>query len=248
MMDMFQNRKAIITGASRGIGKAIAFNLAENGCDLFLISRTKSDLNKVKNQILSNYKVNVFCHELDITNFESVKKNFKEIIDKENKIDILINNAGITQDNIMARMAIDEWNNVIQTNLTGYFNCCKHIIRHMIKNKYGRIINISSIIGLHGNAGQTNYSASKAGLVGLTKSLSKEVGSRNITVNSVAPGFIKTDMTENLDDLNKNKFLDDISLKRFGEAKDVAYLVNFLASDKASYITGQTINIDGGIY
>jgi 3-oxoacyl-[acyl-carrier protein] reductase len=118
----------------------------------------------------------------------------------------------------------------------------------MIKNKYGRIINISSIIGSHGNIGQTNYSASKAGLVGLTKSLSKEVGSRNITVNSVAPGFIKTDMTENLDNLNKNKFLEDISLKRFGEAKDVAHLVNFLASDKASYITGQTINIDGGIY
>ena len=247
-MNMFQNRKAIITGASKGIGKAIAFNLAKNGCDLLLISRTKSDLEKVKNEILNNHKVHIACYELDISNFESVKKNLKKIIDKEFTIDILINNAGITQDNIIARMTIDEWNKVIQTNLTGYFNCCRHIIRHMIKNKYGRIINISSIIGSNGNIGQINYSASKAGLVGLTKSLSKEVGSRNITVNSVAPGFIKTDMTQDLHDSNKDKFLKDISLKRFGEVEDVAHLVSFLASDKASYITGQTINIDGGIY
>ena len=246
-MNLFQNKKAIITGASRGIGKAIAFNLAENGCDLFLVSRTKSDLEKVKNEILNNYKVNIFCYELDITNFESVKEVFKKIIVEAGTIDILINNAGITQDNIIARMTIDQWDRVIQTNLTGYFNCCKHIIRYMIKNKYGRIINISSIIGLNGNIGQINYSAAKAGLLGLTKSLSKEVGSRNITVNSVAPGFIKTDMTQGLDNLNKNKFLEDIALKRFGETEDVAHLVTFLASNKASYITGQTINIDGGI-
>ena len=246
-MNLFQNKKAIITGASRGIGKAIAFNLAENGCDLFLVSRTKSDLEKVKNEILNNYKVNIFCYELDITNFESVKEVFKKIIAEADTIDILINNAGITQDNIIARMTIDQWNRVIQTNLTGCFNCCKHIIRYMIKNKYGRIINISSIIGLNGNIGQINYSAAKAGLLGLTKSLSKEVGSRNITVNSIAPGFIKTDMTQGLDNSNKDKFLEDIALKRFGETEDVAHLVTFLASNKASYITGQTINIDGGI-
>lgn len=246
-MNLFQNKKAIITGASRGIGKAIAFNLAENGCDLFLVSRTKSDLEKVRNEILNDYKVNIFCYELDITNFESVKEVFKKIIVEADTIDILINNAGITQDNIIARMTIDQWDRVIQTNLTGYFNCCKHIIRYMIKNKYGRIINISSIIGLNGNIGQINYSAAKAGLLGLTKSLSKEVGSRNITVNSVAPGFIKTDMTQGLDNSNKDKFLEDIALKRFGETEDVAHLVTFLASNKASYITGQTINIDGGI-
>ena len=246
-MNLFQNKKAIITGASRGIGKAIAFNLAENGCDLFLVSRTKSDLEKVRNEILNDYKVNIFCYELDITNFESVKEVFKKIIVEADTIDILINNAGITQDNIIARMTIDQWDRVIQTNLTGYFNCCKHIIRYMIKNKYGRIINISSIIGLNGNIGQINYSAAKAGLLGLTKSLSKEVGSRNITVNSVAPGFIKTAMTQGLDNLNKDKFLEDIALKRFGETEDVAHLVTFLASNKASYITGQTINIDGGI-
>jgi len=246
-MNLFQNKKAIITGASRGIGKAIAFNLAENGCDLFLVSRTKSDLEKVRNEILNDYKVNIFCYELDITNFESVKEVFKKIIAEADTIDILINNAGITQDNIIARMTIDQWNRVIQTNLTGCFNCCKHIIRYMIKNKYGRIINISSIIGLNGNIGQINYSAAKAGLLGLTKSLSKEVGSRNITVNSIAPGFIKTDMTQGLDNSNKDKFLEDIALKRFGETEDVAHLVTFLASNKASYITGQTINIDGGI-
>jgi len=247
-MDLFQNKKAIITGASRGIGKAIALNLAENGCDLFLLSRTKSDLEIVKEEIICKYKVNISCYELDIGNFESVKKVFKKIIIESKTIDILVNNAGITQDNIIARMTIEEWNNVIQTNLTGYFNCCKHIIRHMIKNKYGRIINISSIIGANGNIGQINYSAAKSGLIGLTKSLSKEVGSRNITVNSIAPGFIKTDMTENLDTSNKNKFLDNISLKKFGEAEDVAHLVTFLASNKASYITGQIINIDGGIH
>ena len=244
---MFQNKNAIITGASRGIGKAIAIELAEDGCNLFLLSRTKSDLEKVKREILKKHNIKISCHPIDIGNFESVKKVFNEIINEANKIDILINNAGITKDNIIARMSINDWNEVININLTGYFNCCKNIIRHMIKNKDGRIINISSIIGLNGNIGQTNYAASKAGLIGLTKSLSKEVGSRNITVNSVAPGFIKTSMTEILDESSKNIFFDSISLKRFGNVKDVAHLVSFLASEKANYITGQTINIDGGI-
>jgi len=247
-MNILQNKKAIVTGASKGIGKAISLNLAKNGCDLFLISRTEQDLKKVKDEILQNYKVNVSYHILDITNFESVQEIFETIIIKANSIDILINNAGITRDNILARMNLNQWNDVINTNLNGYFNCCKHIIKHMMKNKYGRIINISSIIGKNGNPGQINYSSSKAGLVGLTKSLSKEVGARNITVNSIAPGFIKTDMTKDLDESNKNNFLENISLKRFGNAKEVAELTTFLASDKASYITGQTINIDGGIY
>jgi len=246
-MNILKNKKAIITGASKGIGKAIALNFAKNECDLLLISRTKSDLIDVKNEILDKYKIQISCYDIDIGNSVSVDKTFKKII-TTNNIDILINNAGIARDNILVRMSTNEWNEVIQTNLTGYFNCCKYIIKHMIKNKYGRIINISSIIGLNGNAGQINYSASKAGIIGLTKSLSKEVGSRNITVNSVAPGFIVTNMTNNLDDSSKKQFLDNISLKRFGEAKDVANLVTFLASDKAAYITGQTINIDGGIH
>ena len=144
-------------------------------------------------------------------------------------------------------MSDEEWNTVINTNLTGYFNCCKAVIKQMIKQKYGRIINISSIIGLNGNSGQTNYAASKAGIIGLTKSLSKEIGSRNITVNAIAPGFIQTEMTEQLDEINKEKILNTIPLKCFGKPEDVANLVSFLASKRASYITGQTINVDGGI-
>ena len=244
---MFKNKHAIITGASRGIGREIALEFAKNGCNLFLISRTKSDLEKVQNEILKNYNINISCYTTDIGNFESVKETFNKIINQGNKIDILINNAGITKDNIILRMTIDDWDKVINTNLTGYFNCCKNITRHMIKNKSGKIINISSIIGLNGNIGQINYAASKSGLIGLTKSLSKELGSRNITVNSVAPGFIETNMTDDLDDKDKKKFFESIPLKRFGRTEDVAYLVSFLASEKANYITGQTINIDGGI-
>ena len=243
----FTNKTAIITGASKGIGKSIAFDLAKYGCDLCLLSRNKNDLNNVKNEILSKFDININCYVTDISNYESVKKTFNEIIEKYNKVDILINNAGITKDNILVRMSIDEWNSVINTNLTGYFNCCKAIIKQMIKQKYGKIINISSIIGLKGNSGQANYAASKAGIIGLTKSLSKEVGSRNITVNAIAPGFIETKMTDRLDKTNQDKFLNTIPLKHFGKSQDVANLVSFLASDKASYITGQIIAIDGGI-
>ena len=243
----FTNKKAIITGASKGIGRSIAFDLAKYGCDLFLLSRSKNDLNNVKNEILNKFNVNITCYAIDISNYASVQKTFDDIIEKYNKVDILINNAGITKDNILARMSIDEWNTVINTNLTGYFNCCKAIIKQMIKQRYGRIVNISSIIALNGNSGQANYAASKAGIIGLTKSLSKEVGSRNITVNVVAPGFIKTGMTDKLDKTNQDKFLNTIPLKHFGRPEDIANLVSFLASDNASYITGQTINIDGGI-
>ena len=242
-----KNQKAIITGASRGIGRSTALKLAECGCDLFLISRTQNTLDNVKNKILSKFNVQVECYVLDIGNSKSVQKIFSDIISKYKKIDILVNNAGITKDNILVRMSDEEWDAVINTNLTGYFNCCKAIIKPMIKQKYGRIINISSIIGINGNSGQTNYAASKAGIIGLTKSLSKEVGRRNITVNAIAPGFIKTEMTEELDTANKENFINTIPLKRFGKPEDVANLVSFLASDSASYITGETINVDGGI-
>ena len=243
-----KNKTAIITGASQGIGKEIAFNLAKNGCNtIFIISRNLTSLNNVKKDLLNKFNMNVECIALDIGQPRDVEKAFKDIIAKSNNIDILVNNAGITKDNIIMRMSIEEWNEVINTNLSGYFYCCKYIIKQMIKQKCGRIINISSIIGLNGNAGQTNYSASKAGILGLTKSLSKEVGKRNITVNSIAPGFINTEMTKELSENNKNKYLETISLNRYGNAKDVASLVSFLASDEASYITGQTINVDGGI-
>ena len=242
-----KNKKAIITGGSKGIGRSIAFKLAEYGCDLFLLSRNKDSLNIVKNEILKEFDIKVECYITDTGNYDSVNKTFSDIISTYNSIDILVNNAGITKDNILIRMTQEEWNSVINTNLTGYFNCCKAIIKQMIKQKYGRIINISSIIGINGNVGQANYAASKAGIIGLTKSLSKEVGSRNITVNAIAPGFIETEMTKELNKDNKEKFLNSIPLKCFGKPEDVANLVSFLASDEASYITGQTINIDGGI-
>ena len=246
-MNFLQNKTAIVTGASKGIGKAISFDLAKNGCNLFLISRTEKDLEKTKKEILETYNVKVHFFSADIKNFDEVKDIFGKIFNIENKIDILVNNAGITKDSILARMTENDWQEVIDINLSGYFNCCKHIIKNMIRNKYGRIINISSIIGSNGNSGQINYAASKAGLKGLTKSLSKEVGARNITVNSISPGFIETNMTEELKDSNKKKFLSNISLKRFGSPDEVAKLVSFIASDDSSYITGQTITIDGGI-
>ena len=246
-MNFLHNKTAIVTGASKGIGKAISFDLAKNGCNLFLISRTEKDLEKTKSEILKIYNVKVHFFSTDIKNFNDVKDTFEKIFNIENKIDILVNNAGITKDNILARMTENDWQDVIDINLSGYFNCCKHVIKNMIRNKYGRIINISSVIGSNGNTGQINYAASKAGLKGLTKSLSKEVGARNITVNSISPGFIETDMTKELKDSNKKNFLNNISLKRFGSVDEVAKLVSFIASDDASYITGQTITIDGGI-
>jgi len=241
------NKTAIITGATRGIGKQISISLAEAGCNLYLLSRSLKDLNKVKSEILNEHKIKIKCFDLDISNFESTKIVFDKIIDENQKIDILINNAGVTKDNILVRMSKEEWDNVIDTNLTGSFNCCKSIIKKMIKQRNGRIINISSIIGINGNSGQINYSASKAGIIALTKSLAQEVGSRNITVNAIAPGFIETEMTQSLSDDTKNNFLNSISLKKFGTTKDIANLVCFLSSDLSSYITGQTIVIDGGI-
>lgn len=241
------NKTAIVTGATRGIGKQISISLAEAGCNLYLLSRSLKDLNKVKEEILNKHTIEVKCFDLDISNFESTKIVFDKIIEDNTKIDILINNAGITSDNIMVRMSKENWNTVIDTNLTGSFNCCKSIIKKMIKQKNGRIINISSIIGINGNSGQVNYAASKAGIIALTKSLAQEVGSRKITVNAIAPGFIETEMTENLSDDAKNNFLNSISLKKFGTTQDIANLVCFLASDLSSYITGQTIVIDGGI-
>ena len=246
-MNNLNNCTAIITGASKGIGKSIAFKLAEDGANLILLSRTEKLLNELKNQITDKFNVKVSYYVADTGNFTFINNLFSEIITNNQKIDILINNAGITKDNILARMSEEDWDLVINTNLKGYFNCSKAIIKQMMKQKSGRIINISSIVGLNGNSGQINYAASKSGIVGLTKSLSKEVGSRNITVNAIAPGFIKTEMTDKLSEKDKESFLNSIALKRFGETGDIANLVSFLASDKAAYITGQIIKIDGGI-
>ena len=228
-----------VSGASRGIGKEIAINFAKKGFNVVGTSRSDFDFNLD----LDNLKP----IKLDITNRDDVHDCFDWLKSKNLLPDILVNNAGITSDQLFIRMKDEEWDNVIETNLTGTFNLSKVFIKNMIKNKFGRIINITSISGLMGNPGQVNYSSSKAALTGFTKSLAKEVGSRNITVNSVAPGYIETDMTSFLEDETRMNIIKNIPLGRIGKADDVSELVMFLASDEASYITGQTISVDGGL-
>jgi len=228
-----------ISGASRGIGNSLAKYFAEK--NYIVIGTSRSDFEfDIKSESLIPIKLDITCRE-------DIKKCYEDLKDKNMLPNILINNAGITSDQIFLRMKDDEWDNVISTNLTGVFNLTKVFIKNMIKNKYGRIINISSISGLMGNPGQVNYSSSKSALNGFTKSLAKEVGSRNITVNNVAPGFIDTDMTAFIDEEAKENIVETIPLKRFGTVNDVSELVYFLSSDNASYITGQTISVDGGL-
>ena len=227
-----------ISGASRGIGSSIANYFAEN--NYMVIGTSRSNF-KFKNK-----SKNLLPIKLDITSREDIKDCF-ESLKKDNLLpNILINNAGITADQILLKMKDDDWDNVIATNLTGTFNLTKVFLKNMIKNKDGRIINISSISGLMGNPGQVNYASSKSALSGFTKSLAKEVGSRNITVNCIAPGYINTDMTSYLDAKTKNEIIKNIPLQRFGDTADVAKLAMFLASNESSYITGQIINVDGG--
>ena len=230
----------LISGASRGIGAAIAIHLASLGYKVIGTARSEFKFDKPSD--------NLIPLKLDITCRESIKNCAAKLKEQNLLPDILINNAGITSDQLFLRMKDDEWDNVLATNLTGTFNLTKAFIKNMIKNRYGRIINISSISGLMGNPGQVNYSSAKAGLSGFTKSLAKEVGSRNITVNSVAPGFIETDMTSFLDEGSKNTIIKDIPLNRLGSPEDVSELVAFLAGDESQYITGQTISIDGGLF
>ena len=228
-----------VSGASRGIGKEIAINFAKKGFNV--VGTSRSDFNF--NLDLDNLKP----IKLDITNRDDVHDCFDWLKSKNLLPDILVNNAGITSDQLFIKMKDEEWDNVIETNLTGTFNLSKVFIKNMIKNKFGRIINITSISGLMGNPGQVNYSSSKAALTGFTKSLAKEVGSRNITVNSVAPGYIEIDMTSFLEDETRMNIIKNIPLGRIGKVDDVSELVMFLASDEASYITGQTISVDGGL-
>ena len=233
------NNVIFISGASRGIGNSLAKYFAEK--NYIVIGTSRSDFEfDIKSESLIPIKLDITCRE-------DIKKCYEDLKDKNMLPNILINNAGITSDQIFLRMKDDEWDNVISTNLTGVFNLTKVFIKNMIKNKYGRIINISSISGLMGNPGQVNYSSSKSALNGFTKSLAKEIGSRNITVNNVAPGFIDTDMTAFIDEEAKENIVETIPLKRFGTVNDVSELVYFLSSDNASYITGQTISVDGGL-
>ena len=241
------DKVAMITGATRGIGKQIALTLANEGYNIVLNYRTKNDeLIQAKNEIESK---NVKCLTVqgDVTNFEDCKQMIESAIKEFGKIDVLINNAGITKDMLLARMKEEDFKQVIDVNLVGTFNMTKNVISYMMKARNGRIINISSVVGIAGNAGQTNYSASKAGIIGFTKSLAKEVASRNILVNAVAPGFIETNMTDILKQEVKDEIAKNIPLKRMGTPKDVANVVKFLASEDSSYITGQVISVDGGM-
>jgi len=235
------NQVVFISGASRGIGRAIAIHFAQMGFKVVGASRNIFEFE-------DSYSGNLIPIKLDITCRESVKNCFELLKQKDLLPTILVNNAGITSDQLFLRMKDEDWDDVLATNLTGTFNVTKVFIKNMIKNRYGRIVNISSISGLMGNPGQVNYSSAKAGLGGFTKSLAKEVGSRGITVNSVAPGFIETDMTSFLTDEAKSLLIKDIPLQRMGDVKDISELVAFLASDDASYITGQTISVDGGLF
>jgi len=240
------DKVAIVTGASRGIGEAIAKQLSSCGAKIILIARNSDQLVAVKETIISNGGI-AESMAGDVSNLNSISEIVTNTIDKWGQIDILVNNAGIARDNIIMRMKESDWDSVMNINLKGCFNGIKSVARPMIKNKAGRIINITSVIGQIGNAGQSNYAASKAGIMGLTKSMAKELGSRNITVNAVAPGYISTDMTNKLNDEVKEQMKFSIPLGRLGTPDDVANLVCFLASDEAGYITGQTFNVDGGM-
>tara|TARA_B100000519_G_scaffold185260_1_gene180253 strand:+ start:2704 stop:3441 length:738 start_codon:yes stop_codon:yes gene_type:complete len=233
---------AVVTGASRGIGKQIARDLIISGAKVALISRSEKELNIVSQEFSKLGKT--IPLPLDIKNIEDVKNAIKTIIDKWGKIDILVNNAGVTSDNLLIKMKESEWNHVIDINLKGTFNCIKSVIPHMLKKRSGKIINITSVVGISGNAGQSNYCASKAGVIGLTKSIGKEYGVKGINVNAIAPGFIETDMVQ---DLDSDSFIKNITLGRKGKPNDISTLVCFLSSNDGDYIANQVINVDGGL-
>ncbi len=238
---------ALVTGASRGIGRDIAIELAKAGANVAVnYAGSEARANEVVQEIQSLGR-EAFAIQCDVANGESVAEMVKQTIDRWGSLDILVNNAGITRDNLIMRMKEDEWDDVINTNLKGVFLCTKAVTRQMMKQKSGRIINISSVVGESGNAGQANYVAAKAGVIGLTKTTAKELAPRGITVNAVAPGFITTDMTDKLTDEIKEGMLKMIPLAKFGEPKDIANAVTFLASDDSRYITGQTIHVNGGM-
>ena len=246
-MSRLTGRIAVVTGAGRGIGKAIAERFAAEGAKVAIISRTEANSQSAAESINAAYPDSAKGYAVDVADAAAVLALGKQITADLGSVDILVNNAGVTRDGLALRMSDDDWDIVLNTNLKGAFNTVKAFQRNILKSKVGRIINISSVIGLIGNAGQCNYAASKAGLIGLSKSLAREFAGRAVTVNSIAPGFIVTDMTNELNDQQKEGVLKSIPLGTFGEAADIANAVAFLASDEARYITGQTLAIDGGM-
>ena len=241
------SKVAFITGATRGIGRAIALELAKEGYNIALNYRTENEALETLKKEISELGVECYPVQGDVSKAEDSERMTKEIIEHFEQIDVLVNNAGITKDKLIQRMKEEEFTDVINVNLVGTFNITKNVIKYMTKKRYGKIINLSSVVGISGNAGQSNYAASKAGIIGFTKSIAKELASRNITANAVAPGFIQTDMTNILKDEIKEAIEGTIPLKRLGTAEDVAKVVKFLASENSNYITGQVINVDGGM-
>lgn len=244
---MLEGKTALVTGASRGIGRAIALELARQGANVAVNYAGSEDKAQSVVEEIRQMGVQSFKIQANVADEQETKVMVKEVISEFDSLDILVNNAGINRDNLLMRMKEDEFDQVIDTNLKGVFQCTKAVSRQMMKQKGGRIINVSSIVGVSGNAGQANYTAAKAGVIGLTKSTAKEFASRNILVNAVAPGFISTDMTDELTEEQKEGMLSMIPLEKLGEPEDVARVVRFLASEDAKYITGQTIHIDGGM-
>ncbi|MCC2686934.1 MAG: 3-ketoacyl-ACP reductase [Paenibacillaceae bacterium] len=245
---MLTGKTALVTGASRGIGRAIALSLAEAGADVVVNYAGNAQAADEVVGLIEAMGRQAFKAQADVSSAEQTEGLVKQTLDRFGKLDILINNAGITRDNLIMRMKEEEFDQVIATNLKGVFNLIKAASRPMMKQRQGRIVNLSSVVGVLGNAGQANYVASKAGVIGLTKSAARELASRNITVNCVAPGFIETDMTGKLNDAMKQQMLGQIPLARFGQPADVAGMVRFLVSDEAAYVTGQTLHVDGGMY
>ena len=245
--NMLKNKVAIITGSARGIGKAIAEEYAKNGAKVVISDILQELTDETAKELQEKYNIETLAIKADVSKMEEVESLVKNTIEKFGNIDIIVNNAGITRDNLIMRMSEDEWNLVIDINLKGVFNCIKAVTRPMMKQRAGKIINITSVVGQMGNAGQINYSASKAGVIGMTKTSAKELGSRGIKVNAIAPGFIVSEMTEKLSDQAKDSLIALIPAKKLGQPSDVANAAVFLASDKADYITGQVINVDGGM-
>ncbi|MDR0879902.1 MAG: 3-oxoacyl-[acyl-carrier-protein] reductase [Clostridioides sp.] len=240
-------RVAIVTGGSRGIGNAVARKLASLGADIVINYTSNAEVAKTAEEEIESLGVRCRSVKCDVSKFEEVQKMMDEVVEEFGKIDILVNNAGITRDGLLMRMKEEDFDAVVDINLKGVFNCTKTAAKYMMKKKYGKVVNMSSVVGIIGNAGQANYCASKAGVIGFTKATARELASRNININAVAPGFIETDMTAVLKDEVRDEMLKSIPKKSFGKPEDIANVVAFLVSDLSSYVTGQVINVDGGM-